>query len=85
MKPSICRLCFDTTSDNTGYKGGAVILLEEAMGAPVLWLACPHHYYEIHVKKVARFYFGDSTNPEEHTYKWLKDNWNGMLKKTINL
>ena len=36
------------------------------------------------MKKVARFYFGDSTNPEEHTYKRLKDNWNVMLEKTIN-
>ena len=85
IKPSICGLCFDTTSDNTGHKGGAVVLLEEAIGAPVLCLACPHHYYEIeiHVKKVARLYFGDSTYPEEHTYKRLKDNWNVILKKTI--
>jgi hypothetical protein len=46
-----------------------VIILEGRMellsclGEAVLWVACPHHYYEIHVKKVARLYFGDTSNP----------------------
>ena len=84
IKPFILGLGFDTKSDNTGWRKGAVVLIEKSLGEPVLWVACPHHYYEIHVKKVARLYFGETSNPEENTYKKLKDNWNKVLDKTID-
>ena len=45
----ILALVFDTTSSNSGYKEGAAKWLEEALG-PVLWNACRHHVYELHVK-----------------------------------
>ena len=66
MKPFVLGFGFDTTSDNTGWRQGAVVRLEKAVGEAILWVACPHHYYEIHVKKVARLYFGETSNPEEH-------------------
>lgn len=80
----ICGLGFDTTSDNTGRKNGAVVLIEKALGRPILWLACPHHFYEVHVKKAARFFLGETTNPEETTYKRLKDDWNKILENNID-
>ena len=84
IKPFIFGLGFDTTSDNTGRKNGAVVLIEKFLGEPVFWVACPHHFYEIHVKKVARLYFGETSNPEETTYKKLKDNWNKVVEATID-
>ena len=36
------------------------------------------------MKKVAKFYFGDSTSPEETTFKRLKDKWNDIIEKGID-
>ena len=36
------------------------------------------------MKKVARLYFGVTSNPEETTYKLLKDNWNKIVEEGIN-
>ena len=41
------------------------MLIEKELKRVVWWLACPHYFYELHVKKVARFYFGETTCPEE--------------------
>ena len=82
--PHILGLGFDTTSDNTGKNKGAVVLIEKALNEAVWWVACPHHYYEIHIKKVARFYFGESSSPEKTTIKKLKDSWNDIIEKRIN-
>ena len=84
IEPYIMGLAFDTTSDNTGKKKGSVKLIEEELGRAVLWLACPHHFYELHVKKAARFYFGETSCPEETTYKKLKDGWNKILEDEID-
>ena len=84
IKPNIMGLAFDTTSDNTGKNKGSVKLIEEELGRAVWWLACPHHFYELHVKKAARFYFGDTSCPEETTYKKLKDGWNKILEDEID-
>lgn len=39
--------CFDTTNANTGWKNGAVALLEKLLRRSLLWLPCRHHIYEI--------------------------------------
>ena len=39
---------------------------------------------EIHVKKVARLYFGDTSSPEETIFKRLKDGWNKVLEIGID-
>ena len=57
-------LSFDTTIDNTGKNKGTVVLIEKALGKPVVWVACSHHFYELHAKRVARVCFGDTTSPE---------------------
>ena len=77
-------MAFDNTSDNTSKNKGAVVLIEKALGRAVWWLACPHHFYELHVKKVARFYFGETSSPEETIYKRLKDDWNKILEREID-
>ena len=80
----IFGLAFDTTSDNTGKNKGSVVLLEKSLGSAVLWLPCPHHFYELHPKKVARLCFGDTSSPEESLFKRLKENWNDILEEKIN-
>ena len=84
LEPFILGLAFDTTSDNTGKNKGAVVLIEKALGRAVWWVACPHHFYELHVKKAARFYFGETACPEETTYKRLKDGWNKIVENGID-
>ena len=54
IMPYMMGIGFDTTSDNTGRKKGAVFLIEKEVKEALLWLACPHHFYYIHVKWVAR-------------------------------
>ena len=54
--PFILGLAFDTTSDNTGRLNGADVLIEKQLGEAIWYVACPHHFYEIHVEKVARLY-----------------------------
>ena len=84
LEPFILGLAFDTTSDNTGKNKGAVVLIEKALGRANWWVACPHHFYELHVKKAVKFYYGDTSCPEETTYKRLKDSWNNIVEKGID-
>ena len=84
LEPFILGLAFDTTSDNTGRNKGAVVLIEKALGRAMWWVACPHHFYELHVKKAARFYFGETSCPEETTYNKLKDGRNKILEDKID-
>ena len=73
-----------TTSDNTGRKNGTAVLIEKAVGRALWWLACPHHFYEIHVKKVARVCYGETKSPDEDIYKRLRDKWNEIVEKEID-
>ena len=84
LEPYVMGLAFDTTSDNTGKNKGAVVLIEKQLGRAVWWVACPHHFYELHVKKVARLNFGETSCPEETIYKRLKDDWNKIIEKEID-
>ena len=84
IMPFLLGLGFDTTSDNTGKNKGAVVLIEKTVGEALWWLACPHHFYEIHVKKVARVLYGDTTSPDENIYKKLKDKWNDIIDQGID-
>lgn len=43
----VCALCSDTTSSNTGCKKGAYLLIERALGKPLLYFACRHHLLEV--------------------------------------
>ena len=65
----ILGFCFDTTADNTGKHKGLIVRLEKWLGVSIWWCACPHHHYEIHIKKVARLVYGESSSPEEQIYK----------------
>lgn len=49
---------FDTTSSNTGRFKGSATAIESTLNKAVLWLACYHHVYEIHVKHVSDYFMG---------------------------
>ena len=49
-KERIIGMSWDTTSSNTGVRGGSATLFEEELGQGILWLACRHHIGELHVK-----------------------------------
>ena len=59
-------------------------MIEKALGRAVWWVACPNHFYELHVKKVARLYFGETSCPEETVYKKLKEGWNKIIEEEID-
>ena len=83
IKPNILGFAFDTTADNTGKHKGLVIRLEKWVGSACWWVACPHHHYELHVKKVARLFYGETTSPDETLYKRFQAHWNTLLKQGI--
>ena len=84
MKPHVLGFAFDTTGDNTGRKQGLVIRLEKWTGSACWWSACPHHHYELHVKKVARHVYGDSSSPDEQFYKKFQAHWNKLIEQGID-
>ena len=43
-------IVFDTTASNIGIRAGCSTLLEKELGHAVLWLACRHHVYELHIR-----------------------------------
>ena len=58
-------MVFDTTSSNTGKHAGCCISIELALGRSIMWLACRHHVYEIHVKHVAYHINSARTSPSD--------------------
>ena len=84
VKPHVLGFAFDTTGDNTGRHRGLIVRLEKWVGAPCWWVACPHHHYEIHIKKVARLLYGESTSPDETLYKNFQTNRNKILEQGID-
>lgn len=66
---NVIGLVFDTTASNTGIHRGCATLLEQQLGRAVLWLACRHHFYELHIKHVWSAVIGDSNSPIEPLLK----------------
>ena len=52
IKCQVVSVVFDTTASNSSGEVGACYYLEKYVNSPVLWTACRHHVYELHVKKV---------------------------------
>ena len=62
---------FDTTSVNTGCKGGAVILLEKKFGRDLLSLPCRHHILELIIGAVFDELFGESNGPNIGLFQYF--------------
>src|SRR6218665_322089 len=74
LKDRIKGLCFDTTSSNTGRKGGVCIRLETEIGQQLLNLACRHHISEIVLEKVFGVY-DVAKSPNMELFGHFKDFW----------
>jgi hypothetical protein len=65
----LIALVFDTTSSNTGRFQGAATYIERTLGHAVLWFACRHHVFEIHIQHVAESICGKRNTPSESIFK----------------
>ena len=45
----VVGMIWDTTAANTGAKRGSGILYEDLIGNAILYIACRHHVYELHI------------------------------------
>ena len=52
IQKNIIALVFDATASNTGLRNGCSVLMKKELGRSLLWLACRHHIYEIHLKNI---------------------------------
>ena len=66
---------YDTTSVNSGVRGGIVKLLEDAFGRRLLQLPCRHHVYELVCAAAAAKVYGGTTAPYEDTFKTFAKAW----------
>ena len=71
-------IVYDTTSSNTGSDKGACKLLEDYLERAILWLACSHHIYELHIKHVVEAVTGNTKDPGVKLFRRLRTNWNSL-------
>lgn len=72
---NVIGLVFDTTASNTGRIKGSATAIQKTMGRSLLWLACRHHIYEIHVKHVSEAIVGKRNSPCEGIFKRFQKEW----------
>ena len=76
---NVTSLVFDTTARNSGWRCGAVKLLEGLMGKKLFYHACRHHIYELVIKSVYQQIFGSATTgPENVLFKEFKSAWSSI-------
>ena len=85
VEKSVVGLVFDTTSSNTGLWRGASTLIEESLNRAMLWIACRHHIYEVHIKHVCQKVTGSTTDPGVKLFRRLKNKWNDLSIDKHNL
>ena len=74
ISEQIVAVCTDTTSSNTGVKSGAIVLLSNVLGVPLLWLMCRHHIFEIHISHFMTAVTGEKTkSPRRALYTQLQE------------
>ncbi|XP_047129765.1 uncharacterized protein LOC124809772 [Hydra vulgaris] len=55
-------LSFDTTVTNTDWLKGVCTLIEQWRGKALIWMACRHHVYELHIKHFSSVLTGGKTS-----------------------
>ena len=74
----VTGLVFDTTSSNTGAENGACKLIEDYLEKAILWIACRHHIYELHIKHVVEAVTGTTKDPGVKLFRRLRSEWTSM-------
>ncbi|KAK3921824.1 WPP domain-associated protein [Frankliniella fusca] len=75
---NIKALAFDTTSENTGYKGGAAVHTEQLLEKDLPWLPCRHHIAELVLEAVYHALMGPSKSPEIKFFKDFGNYWQSI-------
>ena len=78
VKEEVVSIVFDTTASNSSGEVGACRFLELYVVSPVLWTACRHHVYELHIKKVTEVITGQTKDPGVEMYRRLKSQWHDL-------
>ncbi|KZS10252.1 Cc8K15.2-like protein [Daphnia magna] len=75
----------DSTGDsqNNAVWKGSVSLIERRLDRSVMWLACRHHVYELHIKHVAETVLGKRNSPSEGLFRRFKKEWD-QLDQDVN-
>lgn len=78
VKENVIALVFDTTTSNTVLRNGCSVLIEKDLNRPLLWLACRHHVYEVHMKNIWQDLSGKTVGPDELLFKRFLSDWNSF-------
>ena len=78
VQDGIVGIVFDTTASNTGQWRGACTMIEQELKRGILWLACRHHIYELHIKHVSEKVTGSTKDPGVALFKRLKTSWSSL-------
>lgn len=78
----VIGLSFDTTAANSGQHNGACVLIEDALGRPLLNLACRHHMLELVAEKAFVEAMGPSKGPDIAIFQRFQKQW--KLIETTN-
>ena len=78
VNEQVLGIVFDTTASNTGKWRGACSFIEEYLGRAILWIACRHHVYELHVKHVASCITGETKDPGVKMFRKLQAGWSAL-------
>ena len=85
IKEQVVSVVFDTTASNSSGEVGACFHLETFVDSPVLWTACRHHIYELHIKKVTETVTGQTKDPGVDLFRRLKSEWHDLEIDYSNL
>ncbi|KAK3918013.1 Shikimate dehydrogenase (NADP(+)) [Frankliniella fusca] len=78
----IVAVCFDTTSTNSGHRGGVCVLVEQAIGRDLLHLACRHHVFELVLGAAFEEALGHAKTPDIHPlFSQFKECWKDINKE----
>ncbi|KZS10355.1 Uncharacterized protein APZ42_025189 [Daphnia magna] len=76
---------FDTTASNSGINAGCCALIEKEIFRPILWLACRHHMFELHIRHVWEAVSNKPDHPVEPLLKRFQSEWDLLDKSTDDL
>ena len=79
----VVGMSFDTTASNTGASAGACVLLESELGRQLLYLACRHHIYELHIKHVAVKVARPTKGVDDPLFGRFRDSWNDISSHNL--
>ena len=85
LEDSVCSMCFDTTSSNTGWIKGACALIEKSLNRPMLWLACRHHILELILRAVWEVLFGKDMAPHYKDFENFAALWAKLDKNNFEI